>query len=99
MRFDDYEEAVDFLMECSDGAWTIEQATVVLNKRLKKVVPPPKLLDVEGTLKHVDLESGVVVIKIGEGANLIPLQAYLEKEVRVIIHALEPESENENERT
>lgn len=89
MRFDDMEVSLAFLEECAENAWTIERALIEIKKRLNKPVPPPKLGDFEGTIKHVDLESGVIVFKIGEGANLIPLSEYIEKDVRLVIHALE----------
>jgi hypothetical protein len=97
MRYDDIEEAIEFLIECADDAWTVERATVEINKRSKKRVPPPKLLDAEGTLKHADLETGVIVFQVGEGANLTGLQSYIEREARLVIHALEPEKKDESE--
>jgi len=97
MRFRDIEESIEFLMECADGAYTIERSMVEIKKRLNKPVPPPKLLDAEGTLRHADLETGMVVTKIGEGANLTELQKWRDKAVRVVIYGVESE-ENDADR-
>jgi hypothetical protein len=99
MRFKDIGKATAFLVECADGAWTIERADVEASERLGKPTPQQKELDAEGTLKHADSETGVIVFQAAPGADLIKLQNYIEHEMRMALYTLEPESENENERT
>jgi len=95
MRFGNIQQSIGFLNECADGAFTVERTIVELNKLLKKPIPPPKLLDAECELGRVDIQTGMIVIKVGKGANLIELQKWRGKEVRVVIYALEVEAINE----
>lgn len=95
-RFGTLEQAIAFIEECADGEFTVERANLEANKRLGKPVPPPRLLDAEVGLRHVDLETGVVAFQVAPGADLTHLQQHINKALRVQIHALEPESENEN---
>lgn len=45
MRLKDLGAAAAFLQECSDADWSAERADVEISKRLKKPVPPCKLID------------------------------------------------------
>lgn len=53
MRLKDLKQSVQFLRECADQNFTVEQAAVDLKKRLGKPVPPRKALDVEATLTGI----------------------------------------------
>jgi hypothetical protein len=91
LKLKSLEAATAFLEECGTKAYTVEQARV----KVKGGGTPLKLLDAEGTLAEVDVKTGKLVLCIASGADFGKLIDQFEKRenVRVQIHALEPESE------
>lgn len=53
MRLKDADAALDFIRECGDNSYTVEQAAVKLQERLGKPTPPEKLLDGLGYVRDI----------------------------------------------
>lgn len=74
MRLGNHPEALSFLEECADNAWTVEQAMLELNKRQGKAEPPVKLLEITTLRYEVNLNLRTVTVHLPAHHDLTELK-------------------------
>lgn len=63
-RFTTYEQAEAFLHECAHEGWTVEKASIMLKRRMGKVVPPEKI-EITARITHIDRDGTIHIACTG----------------------------------
>lgn len=84
MRLKELDTAMDFIRECGENAYTVEQAHVKLTERLGAPAPPPKLLDGLGYVR--DIRGQRVLIEVDSAILPAMYEAWQRKQpVRMVV--------------